>query len=153
MLSIIYIFFYRVANSLTSYFQIINEIKSQTIDYSNITENSDYYSLKLNFLVSEFTTQIYDKGYVPFKKSLIIQKKYLKASCSFDNVLDFDYGFCVDPTIEDTSVINNDPSLPQNIYTSRYGITGLIFISITIKLIFKIINRIYLRSQLRSDCL
>lgn len=113
------------------------------IDYSNITDTSDFYSLKLNFLVSEFTTQIYDKGYVPFKKALIFQKKYLKTSCSFDNVLHFDYGYCVDPTIEDTSLINNDSSLPQNIYSERYGVTGLPFIIYIYTKAFHKLNKIH----------
>lgn len=115
----------RVTKTLTSYFEIISKVGVGSIDYGNFTTSSEFYETKLKFIVTKLTEILYLQGYAPFKVCLIHQKKHKAVQCEYNDVLKFDYGFCIDTSIDDTSVINNDPSNPENHYQSKYGLEGL----------------------------
>lgn len=119
-----------MTQSLQSYFEIIYKTELNTIDFRNLTTTSQLYGAKLDFIVEKFTSNLYEQGYAPLKKGLIVQKRAKSIRCPFYDVLRFDVGFCVDPSIEDKSPIkvednstmNAAPS--ENVYSSSYGFEG-----------------------------
>ena len=113
-----------MTQSLESYFQIIYQTQLTEINFDGLTTSSQLYGAKLDFIVQEFTSILYIQGYAPLRKGLIIQKRATPIACPFYDVLQFDFGFCVDPTDEDKSPINGDSSLPENVYSYNYNLEG-----------------------------
>lgn len=94
------------------------------IDFRDRATSSELYEAKLNFIVLTLTQILYEQGYAPFSKGLIQQIKLKSIPCTFADVLNFEYGLCVDPEMLDRSVINNDSSLSENVYRSAYNLEG-----------------------------
>lgn len=113
-----------VTDTLNSHFEIIYHAGLPELNLSNYTTISERYGAKLDFLVTGFTDMLYTHGYAPFYKGLIHQTKVKNISCAFNDVLKYDFHLCVDPALEERNVINNDDSLPQNVWKSIYGLTG-----------------------------
>lgn len=90
---------------------------------SETNQNSDK-TERLNNIIGSFTYQMWNNGYHPLNKALIVQNRHPKEDCDFKEVLNFDYGLCVNSNSEDESVINNDSSLSQNIHQKLYGQEG-----------------------------
>ena len=113
-----------MTQSLESYFEIIYKTELNKINFENLTTTSQLYGAKLDFILEEFTSILYLQGYAPLRKGLIVQKRSEAIQCPFYDVLQFDFGFCVDPTVEDKSMINADDSHSENVYSTSYGFNG-----------------------------
>ena len=113
-----------MTQSLESYFQILYNTRLTQINFDDLTTSAQLYGAKLNLIASDFTDTLYYHGYAPLQKGLIFQTRSTPILCPFYDVLKFDFGLCVDPTVEDKSPINGDSSLIENVYRSDYNLEG-----------------------------